>query len=749
MASRDASRDKAGLIAGGYAIWVVRLRWLILAGAALALVVVPNSLPALGDAGGMQMFAGVSTAARVEQHVVKLFGVPLLSGIAVVQRNPDGIDLDVLRDTAGAAAHVNLSTIAHGIPAQGIAGALPVPNSTRHPTTILTYLWGGTDVSAGGLMAAAEDYSTRLGPHADVVGVTGVDAVQVEQGRLVEARLEWVEIASMLAVAVIMGVAFRSLIAPLITLATAVLAYLLTIHLVGEAGAVFGIAAPSQLRPVIIALTLGIVTDYSVFFLSGMRRRMMRGVGARDAVLSAITHSVPIVVVAGVIVTGGVASVTVAHLPLFRVFGPGLAAMVVVALVVSITVVPALLAILGRLALWPGHPDKAEVEDVASTRRGRFARWLTRRPNALLAATVAVAALGAAGWPLLGFDASVASPQSLPPHNSVRAAAQAAGDGFVPGMLAPTELLVEQPGITGDRAALTELQRRLADQPEVAAVLGPHQRPAELPATFAHSGLGLFLAPGGDAARYLVVLRHDPLGARAIDDLNRLEKAMPAILAHSGLQRAHAGFYGATALGAQFINTAAGDVVRVAIAAGLVNLVLLMIFLRALVAPLFLLTCSGLSVLAALGLTTLVFQDFLGHSGLVFYAPFAAAVLLVSLGSDYNVFTVGRIWDHARTRRLRDALAVAIPRSSRSITVAGMTLAVSFGFVALIPVAPFRELAFTVAVGVLLDTFVVRSILVPALIVLFGRTSGWPGGRLKSTARPAGSGSADPVSSRG
>jgi RND superfamily putative drug exporter len=164
-----------------------------------------------------------------------------------------------------------------------------------------------------------------------------------------------------------------------------------------------------------------------------------------------------------------------------------------------------------------------------------------------------------------------------------------------------------------------------------------------------------------------------------------------------------------------------------------VDLLLLVVFLRALVAPLYLLATSVLAVGASLGLTTWVFQDLLGRDGVIFYVPFAAAVLLVALGSDYNIFSVGYIWEEARRRPLPEALAAAVPRSTRAINAAGVTLAVSFALVALIPVAPFEELAFAVAVGVLIDAFVVRSLLVPALVSLVGRASSWPSRRLRGS----------------
>jgi RND superfamily putative drug exporter len=160
-----------------------------------------------------------------------------------------------------------------------------------------------------------------------------------------------------------------------------------------------------------------------------------------------------------------------------------------------------------------------------------------------------------------------------------------------------------------------------------------------------------------------------------------------------------------------------------------ITFVLLALFLRALLAPLYLLAASVLSLLATLGLTVWIFQHRLGYDGLVYYVPFTVAVLLISLGADYNVFVVGRIWEEARRRPLREAIAVASSQASRAITVAGVALATSFALLALIPLDQFREVAVAMAAGIMIDAIVARSLLVPALVALFGRAGLWPGGR--------------------
>ncbi len=153
-------------------------------------------------------------------------------------------------------------------------------------------------------------------------------------------------------------------------------------------------------------------------------------------------------------------------------------------------------------------------------------------------------------------------------------------------------------------------------------------------------------------------------------------------------------------------------------------------FLRALVAPLYLVAGSVLALAAALGLTAVVADSVLGWAELTFFVPFAAAVLLVSLGSDYNVFLAGRVWQEARGRPLREAVSEAGARAAAAIGVAGIVLALSFAVLALVPVRAFRELALAMALGLLIDAFLVRTLLLPALIVLVGPRSGWPGGRL-------------------
>jgi RND superfamily putative drug exporter len=258
----------------------------------------------------------------------------------------------------------------------------------------------------------------------------------------------------------------------------------------------------------------------------------------------------------------------------------------------------------------------------------------------------------------------------------------------------------------------------------VAAVVGPSL--LDSPAS-SGSTSNPMVAKNGAAVRFALIYDTDPLNATAVGQVRVLTTRLPALGKAAGLRGASYEVGGQTALTSDAINATASDLWRVGLAIMVVTLLLLIVFLRALLAPLYLLAASLLAVLATLGLTVVICDAIFGSPDLVYFVPFAAGVLLVSLGSDYNVFVVGRIWEEARSRPVREAVAVAAPRASRAITTAGVALAASFGLLAVIPLEQFRQMAIIMAVGVILDTVVVRSLLVPSLVALTGRIGMWPG----------------------
>ena len=722
-------------------------------------VTVQFLLPDIKDSGGgVEGFIDPdSPAIATEIESVTTFGFPLLGRVVIVQRNPEGLSPFAQAEAVLRAAALSQGSYSGVEP---ILGALPItntaglfPGSSERNTTALTYFFISPSAGFNSQTAAANRFAERFLAEEDdaFVGVTGSIPARVAQADILETSLPFVEIATLAAIVLIVGFHFRSVAAPLLALFTAGVAFVVMLRVAGLAGTLLGINVPSELEPLMVALLLGVVTDYVIFFLSGLKSELQSGFRPATATKRSAATFGPIVAVAGLTVAAGTASLLVAESPLFRAFGPGMALAVLVGVVVSVTLVPALLAILGRAALWPSRPALvAPAEDVADAAEpqpagvSRKMAALTQRPVAWRVFGVTTAALVIAAIPLLSLNLGLGFTASLPPGSEPRVAADAAKQGFADGILSPTVLLLRDADLADRRRNISVLEGLIESQPGVAAVLGP----ADIQI---RTDLGLFVSRSGDAARLLIVLDDEPLGATAVDTLMRLQQRLPELLERANLSGTRSGFAGDTAISAEIVEATQDDLGRISIAALAVNLLLLILFLRALVAPLYLLACSVLALAASLGLTTFFFQTVLGHDGLTFYVPFAAAVLLVALGSDYNIFGVGHIWQAARRLPLREAIVTAVPQTTRAITAAGIALAVSFGMLALVPLRPFRELAFAMFVGILLDAVVVRSLLVPTLLVLVGRRSSWPSRLLSSVEEvPRGSpeGKKEKVSSK-
>ena len=789
----------AGILARGYAFVVVSLRYLIVGGWAAAAVLAILFLPPLSatSAGGLSdLIPPGSAAAHAESDAARLFGFPIDAAVAIVQRDPHGMptatrdrairqalavdrrlsgqpgQLAQLATAAAAlakagqpdAAQALSGPVSPGPPGgiAGLAGAFPLPNTAgllhgtnEQSTTVITFLYFRPGTSFGAQTAGANAYVhwflNRPADH--VIGVTGPVPAEYEQSQIIGRDILWVELFTVLAIALIVGLRFRSVGAPLATLACAGTAYVLAVRVVAWLARRMGVTLPPDLDPVLVVLLLGVTTDYAVFFLDGMRARIAGGVPRVRAARLATAEFAPIILTAGVIVAAAAASLAVARTKLLSAFGPGLGLTVLTAMAVSMTLGPALMAIFGGLLFRPvprwlrrqgvsrreGGGREAARPRSRWNLRTRAARFAAARPVALLIAAAGTAGLLAAAWGAHTIHLGSPLIRELPASSAAARAGTAAADGFAPGILSPTEILVIGPGVARQNAALARLQHELAVQPGVAELAGPASlpSPSSLPSSAAPPGtfgVNPMLATSGDAARFVVVEKTDPLDATAISRVQQLQDDLPALGRAAGLSGVRFELAGETALTGDSIGSVFADLGRIALAIMLVTLVLLALFLRSLLAPVYLLAASVLAVFATLGLTILIGQHVLGYGSLVYFVPFAAGVLLVSLGSDYNVFVVGRIWEEARRRPVADAVAIAAPEASRAITTAGVALAASFAMLAVIPLEQFRQIAIAMALGVVLDAIAVRSLLVPALVALFGRLGMWPGNR---RVRPA------------
>ena len=650
----------------------------------------------------------------------EIFGAPLISRTQVVISRPGGLSASDQERLVRFALDVNgrrvpgLEEIGAAVPLTSAAGL--APGAREGPASMITYLAFTDERSIARQTRLGEDYiaAAPLPPDA-TAGLSGSSAARQDQMTTINDWLPLVVGITLGLIAIVVGVVFRSVVAPLVVLGTVAIAYVVDVHAIGAVAEAAGITASDDIEPVVSALLIGIVTDYAIFYLFGMRARLREG-DKRAAAIGTSAHTFGIVLTAGLTTALGTATLLVGDVDFFRAFAPALALTALVGVVVSVTLLPALLAILGHGAFWPGSGSAAPRRPLglrSEPRAPLAARLLTTRAVAALTVLVLTAGLVLAASPLRDLELGLGLTSGLSSDS------RAADAGFVPGVKAPTEVLVEGPGAT-DPNVLVAMRNQLRAQPGVADVIGPADPVPRLAPE-------AFLSERASASRFVVVLDTEPTEHAAIERLEEIERALPGMLSAAGAPGARAALAGDTAIASALVDAMLTELMRVGAAALLVNFLLLALFLRAIVAALYLLVANALTVAATLGITTWFFQDQLGQGQLVYYVPFATAVLLLALGSDYNIYLVGGIWRAAQRVGIVQGIRTAMPAASLSISVAGLILAGSFGLLALVPVDALRQFAFVMALGVALDAFVVRPLLVPALITLVGRRGFWPG----------------------
>jgi len=248
-----------------------------------------------------------------------------------------------------------------------------------------------------------------------------------------------------------------------------------------------------------------------------------------------------------------------------------------------------------------------------------------------------------------------------------------------------------------------------------------------------------FVSADRSATRFYLVTTDDPYSEAAFTTIRTSGTTLAAAAPSFGAG-ATAYLGGPTAQFSDVQTVLSDDFTRVGIITVIGIFLVLMLLLRAMVAPLYLVGTVLLSYLSAVGLSAFLFQNVLHHAGISFYLPLMVFVLLVALGSDYNIFLMSRVREESEHRPIRDGIRIASGRTGSVITSAGLILAGTFGSMATAPLVILFQVGVAVAIGVLIDTFLVRSILVPALTTLVGERAWWPSGFRLGGLAPAAAG---------
>ena len=490
---------------------LVALRHVIVLGWIGGVVACLILLPPLGGSRASAisgLVPGDLPAVQAEQASVDAFGYPLTSDTLVVERKPSGLSAAQQLGFLVRAARISSAEVS----TPGLRASAPVTNARwllpfarEHGTTAFAYLMFDADTSDTARSRQAAGVRDRLASSGTNAGVTGATPARIAETHEMLDALEWVALATALLVALVVGVHFRSLVAPLVNLSGVGIAYVVSGRVIAAAGDAVGLDVPTEVQPVVVVLLFGVVTDYTVFLLSRQRRALAEGLDRRTATVTTWSELAGVITAAAVAVAAVSGCLYAARLDFLQAFGPGMAVAVLVGWFVVLTWVPAILALLGRRAFWPG----ANALERSSGQPGRARRWISdttvRHPLLIALPVVALLGVGVVGITQLRLSDPVIS--ALPDGSGPEAAYRQLSAGVAPGAVAPALVLVQRTDVGHRPAALRRLAAGLARRPGFSGVLGP--------------GLSQPLATAtrpawvrADAARWLLVSAHDPLSPR-------------------------------------------------------------------------------------------------------------------------------------------------------------------------------------------------------------------------------------------
>ncbi|MBO9625854.1 MAG: MMPL family transporter [Microbacterium sp.] len=554
-----------------------------------------------------------------------------------------------------------------------------------------------------------------------ITGPAGFSADLVEGFAGIDGLLLGV---ALLAVLVILVLVYRSLLLPVVVLSTSLFALcvaLLVVWWLAKAGVLL---LSGQTQGILFILVIGAATDYALLFVSRFREELRRTHDKGAAVMTAWKGAFEPIVASGGTVIAGLLCLLLSDLKSNSTLGPVAAIGILFAMLAALTLLPALLMMFGRAVFWPRRPA-FEPEIVAAEdgrpSKGLWARLshlISRRPRTIWIATTLVLLVGAAG--LTQLDAT-----GVPQSDLVLGASDARDGQAVLGE--------HFPGGSGSPVYVVVAESRLRDAADVLladdGVDGVSVTSADSPsgsAPVTADGIGAVGAPGTPTPAPTVVDGEVLLQGTLTDAADSDEAATTVRQLRAELDPLDARVGGVTATSVDTNDASIHDrnlIIPVVLG---VILVILMLLLRSILAPVLLVLTTVLSFGTALGVSALVFDGVFRFPGADPAVPLYGFVFLVALGIDYNIFLMTRVREESARHGTRDGILRGLSITGGVITSAGLVLAATFAALSVIPILFLVQLAFIVAFGVLLDTFVVRSLLVPALAYDIGKRIWWP-----------------------
>jgi RND superfamily putative drug exporter len=723
-------RALANVVSGRRSKWVVIAVWVAIL-VALAPQGMTLSKVTTDETATAESLPSDSQSAEVAKTLRERFpdGDPLLA-LAVYRRATGLSAADNAKIAADAAAIAKVDGVGRVIaPVGPLAPADLVSHDGRVAFTAVPLKSTDSDERTDAIKAIRK--ITDAGASGLQVHVTGAAALQSDLTTTLQSTDASLLIVTALLVLILLIAIYRAPLMALLPLIVVGISYTIAqgiVHLGADAA---DTTIDRTAVTLLAILMFGAGTDYCLLMVSRYTSELRQTDDKHEALRRAYVRAAPAIAASGLVVAGALLVLLFASLHSNRIFGPVNAVGILVGLAASLTLLPALLTVFGRAGFWPSSklvrvaapaepprllsglqplPDfRALMADAHPNIRQRDGVWrrvgeaALRRPWVTLVSCLVL--LGVCALGVTTYKEEVDVVGMFRKDTDSTDGFKVLSTGFPKGTLYPNTVLVERHGAPLQPPDVAAVQAAVKAVPGVAAVSDPTAQSSDK-----------------RAATFAATFADDPFGQPALDRVQTVRDkiaaaAPPGVTAKLG---------DGSALRADYGDAASSDQSTVIPLVLLVIGLTLIVLLRALVAPLYLLATVLVSFFATLGISLVVFDKVFGEARVDPAYPFFAFVFLVALGVDYNIFLMDRVREESRTHGTKEGALRALVATGPVITSAGLILAGTFAVLMTLPLDILLELGFTVALGVLLDTFLVRTLMVPSIVKIVGEASWWP-----------------------
>ena len=615
------------------------------------------------------------------------------------------------------------------------------------------------------LAAQAGDVGAVFEIRSAVTGPAGIfnDAIKVFKS--IDLK---VTITTVVLVLVLLLLIYRSPLLAIMPLVVTGIALTLAQSLAAILAKEIGLPLNQQVVAIMSILVFGAGTNYALFIVSRYREELQKDGDRWRCMRTTMSRVGPSIAGSAATTVVAMSALSFASFGSFRSLGPMLALSVLVVLFTGLFILPAVIVILGRWIFWPRDfllPEDSGgkvlavalgitllpllLVSISSSKLGglihrlmssgdarsdedngiwdRAGRLVSRRPWTVFSVTMlGIIIATTPSWTMIP---SFNFLDGFPDDAESKIGYNMLAEAFPAGQLAPSQMLIESNGglISQAYTQIGQLSADIAGLDGVAIVKGP-TRPEGFQLSVEdaqRAGASRYVSQDGASALVEIVLSEDPYSESALDMIAKIRTLAGASnLRRDGAHRILVG--GPTAIQTDTKASIDSDLSWFVPVSLIAILLILVILLKSLVAPLYLVFSVIVSFGATFGISIFVFQEVFSHSGVAYSNGVWMFIFLVALGADYNIFVMSRIREATRKEGLRPGIAIAVGRTGSVITSAGIILAGTFAVLTTLPLRDLFQLGFAVMLGVLIDTFVVRAFLVPSMTAIFGRWSWWP-----------------------